>query len=87
MDLALNFFHPQAVTLTHGKSYPIFHFTEELRKIAPDCKWTIIGKPAAMLDCHVAEVYQKDTFNFNLQVERNKEYFEEEWRFQPTIQE
>jgi hypothetical protein len=32
-----------------------------------------------MLDCHVAEIYGKETFNFNLQIERNKEYFKEGW--------
>ena len=87
MGLLLPFFHPQAITLSQKKSYPIFHFTEELQKTEPDCKWTIIGKPAAMLDCHVAEIYEKATHDFNQQVERNKGYFKEEWRFQPTIQE
>jgi len=83
----LHFFQLQAITLNQNKSYPIFHFTEELKKTAVNCKWTIIGKPPAMLDCHVAEVYGKETHDFNQQVERNKEYFKEEWRFQPTLQE
>ena len=87
MDSSLSFYYPQGIAVVHDKSYPIFHFTEELRQVAPKCKWTILGKPPAMLDEHVAEIYQKETRRFNQQVDRNKQYFRPEWRFQPTAQE
>ncbi len=81
----LSFYHPQAISLSDGLSFPVFHFTEELRKLAPEVNWTIIGKPMAMLDCHVAQCYGKCTKSFSKQMERNREYFKSDWRFQPTL--
>lgn len=83
----LLFFHHQAVKFSDGLSFPVFHFTEEIRELAPEVKWTIIGKPMAMLDCHVAQCYGKSNNSFNVQMERNREYFKSDWRFQPTSEE
>lgn len=84
----LIFYRPSAVTLPDTKvSFPVFHFTEELRQLAPEVNWTIIGKPVAMLDCHVAQCYRKSNNSFQRQMERNREYFKSDWRFQPTFEE
>ena len=82
-----NFFLPQAIMLPDGLSFPVFQFTEELKNLAPDVNWTIVNKPMAMIDCHVAECYGKLTKNFNTQVERNREYFKDDWRFRPSQEE
>ena len=84
MDLI--FYHRQAVALPDGISFPVFHFTEELRELTPNVKWTIIGKPMAMIDCHVAQCYGKCNQSFNKQMHRNREYFKSDWRFQPFLE-
>ncbi len=83
----MNFYYPEKIQIPNKKNYPIFQFSNELKKFSPQCNWSIIDNPPAMMDCHVAEIYGKTTSNFNLQIERNKEYFKVNWRFQPTLQE
>ncbi len=82
----MDFYYPEQIKIKK-QSYPIFCFSESLCKMYPDCEWTIIDKPPVLMDCHVAEIYGKTTGNLNLQVERNKEYFQTGWRFKPTLQE
>ncbi len=83
----LIFYRPSAITLPEGITFPVFQFTEELRQLAPQVTWTIIGKSMAMLDCHVAQCYGKCNNSFQKQMERNREYFKSDWRFQPTLEE
>ena len=77
----MDFYHPKQIQLPNNKSYPIFLFEQKLKEINPTCQWTIIGKPPAMADYHVAEIYGKSTKALNQQIQRNQEYFKPEWRF------